>query len=227
MAQNRRQFIQTIIATGATAALPGCGPTPQKPKVTPEQEAKIADYYKRTNNPSDPRNIYNLLGNAQWVDQNGKDVDVNKLKEDYQTKFTTVTFGFGSCTELCPTVNDNLGKLMADYPNAGSFIVSVKAEENTPAGRREYVRKLRDDYHVDVEKAVILFPKDMENAASMQERLGLIVNRANMKAHDDVIILYAPHGRELKRARGMDSYNKIKSTFDATITGADLSGVNR
>lgn len=208
----RRAFLSTI---AAAAVLPGCESKPATP-------AELAQRYQEKNNPTDPKNLFNILKRTEFMNQDGETVVVDALKARLQNRFATLTFGFGNCGQTCPTTNKNLGKIGRMGGNLTSIIISVDPERDNAdtAAREQYKTKLKG-YGVTHE-VIILCPKSARDAIKLQAEMDAIVNSANPSVHEANIFLYAPGGRQLDKIWGMSKPEVFEKKWQPILDGSQI-----
>ncbi len=213
---SRRTFLQATAAATTTSFVAGC--TDSEPK-TPGQIAKA---YQENATTTDRNNLYNLLSRTNFQDQDGNAISMEGLKAKLGNRFTTVTFGFGECTDVCPGTNANLGKITRAYPNTASIIIGVNPEHDN--ANAQY----REDYKAAIRSAggppdaIILYPATGQAAAQISIDSGAIGNLAAPKGHNPSIMLFAPGGKKLGEMPGMGAFSKIDAQWGPLLNGSTI-----
>ena len=223
---NRREMLAATAGT-FVAAVTGCDSTkttpttPAKPAVKLDP-AQIAAHYQAKANANDEKNLYNLLNRYSLTDQNGQPVNITALKTSLKDRFTTLTFGFGTCTEFCPMINNRLGKLGDANPNLTSIVISVNPADNaSQASRDAMIAKLRSEGMK--QNIVLLFPQSQELATQMAADTGVTTNPRQPLNHSMNIILHAPGGTELRRKKGTDPESSFPTEWAPIMSGKGVT----
>lgn len=212
----------------AISSITGCNTS------QPQTPAEIAQAYKQSANAPDPENMYNILKAVEFTDQDGEKIILNALKTKIGTNFATLTFGFGSCKGLCPTINGNLANIGKDHPNAVSIFVCCDSkidEINSIKNQKEKtdeLKKLRSEYVQSIrargvkQEIIVLFPESAAKANLVARETGAITNDANPTAHSGNILLYAPGGKKVAEVFGMSEYSEVEKTFGKYLSGSEI-----
>ena len=135
--------------------------------------------------------------------------------------FTTLSFGFGSCTEFCPTINGNLKKFGQQCKNLTSIIVSVVPETDNKDqdSRNKHLQTIKGLHQNSNQKIIVLYPKSGAIASQLTTKAGIISNESNPKAHTPKIFIYSPGGTEEARMDGMDDFSKLEEKWKKILAG--------
>lgn len=225
---SRRSFLGLVgrtAAAGAAAAIPfsetGCGP---KAGPAPETAADLVNRYKYAKESQPDLNMYRILEQGNFIDQNGKPVIISSLKTKLQNKFTTLSFGFADCETVCPLTNGNLGKLGEARPdNLTSIIVSSRPHVDgiSQAARNHFLEMAKNPIAVKnrgpgkvKHEVIILYPvksnsttPDPQQSKKLEALTKAMVNPVLENTHANSVTLHAPGGAYLLRQGG----NKEKS----------------
>lgn len=210
----RRQFLQTTAAATAGGFAAGCGSEPAK---TPSE---IAQAYQASSPAPAPDNLYSILSSASFTDQDGNHVSTDGLKAKYANRFTTLTFGFGSCDFACPAINGNLGKLSKKYPDMASIVVSVDPEmDNSSQSQRDHYRNTLRGLGLSKD-VTILYPNSSASITELAHKAGATAIPGRPKSHDSNIVLFAPGGKKIATKGGMDSFDNVDAAFGQYLSGS-------
>lgn len=112
----RREFLTGLLAAGASATLPGCEKSEAPP---PIPERKI-EHATRTDMIDALR-----ASRAQFIDADGKPVNLNALQATLSGNPSTISFMFSACGDVCPITGTVLQTLSQTKPRMKHVIVSV------------------------------------------------------------------------------------------------------
>jgi cytochrome oxidase Cu insertion factor (SCO1/SenC/PrrC family) len=216
----------TSLATAGTLALAltGCGGSGES-----NYKSLVTQYHSKTN-PDDSKNLFNILKSANLKDQDGNAVTAETLKtmkEALHDQFTTLTFGFGDCTEYCPMINSSLagaGKGRKD--KLTSIIISVNPDVDgaTPESRAKFLNHVRhpdpDKPEIAVEQNIILlYPTSQTEISRVAASANIMTNPLVQRSHSQNITLYAPGGMPIDRKKGADFPEKFDRDWGKIIEG--------
>ncbi|MFW0777652.1 MAG: SCO family protein [Rickettsiales bacterium] len=219
MSNNKPSWVgRTAIAATVGAAslgMPGC-----EPSSSPGSNSSGSAH---TQTQHQGPNLYDILTgpadkNYRWIDANGTEVNIEALKAKLKDKHVTLSFGFQSCTLMCPTINNNLKELGQDNPDLATIVVSVDPlnDGKDAKAREAFAAHLRDE---GIRNAITLFPVkaspsgdlvlDPKTTTNAQMRAGAIVNAGDSLAHTSKIYLFL-NGQNLATKSGLDSPQEFK-----------------
>lgn len=186
MGMTRRQFLHTA---GVLALAPVVG------------ESKEA-----------PLNLFDALKPFHFLNEKGEPVNIAALKESLKNQYTTLSFGFASCPDMCPLhVNPTLsaiGSLNKD--GLTSIVVNVAPEAE--ADKNFYAKMLRRSLP---QKLIMLYPANENDEPSDRQAIEVekaceqIVHAKNASKHSNYIQLFAPGGDKIAEKdskKGADAF---------------------
>lgn len=186
----------TALALTGALMLPAssCGPVPNRAAVLRQEDGLDA--------------FLRLAKFNDVVDQDGRPVDVQAIRQAVKDKHVTVAFGFEGCGVFCPVINPVLARFGARMGQDNTVHIAI----NTEGAGVAYSQQSRDAFLRQLRAAgikqniVTLYPKTPEVADQLQVDMGETIRRGTVKdakgdrtrfAHSDRIILFGKDGRHL------------------------------
>lgn len=200
----RREFLTGLLAAGASATLPGCEKSEAPP---PIPERKI-EHATRTDMIDALR-----ASRAQFIDADGKPVNLNALQATLSGNPSTISFMFSACGDVCPITGTVLQTLSQTKPRMKHVIVSVD-----PLGdfNNRKLANLMEAQGLKVSgpqaNTIILFPTSdgrtspdslvggFGKALDVQHTLELWTNGRDVSGHSGVVTLFSASGAQLVQA---------------------------
>jgi cytochrome oxidase Cu insertion factor (SCO1/SenC/PrrC family) len=191
------------------------------------------------------KNLFDGLESREFVDQDGRPVNINALRSALSDSYTTLSFGYEKCTEICPMGNSHLGNLgHKGEKKLTSIFINVDPEDDfpRPGQPNNYLVKLKskgmEGYGIEHD-IIILYPAQ-DGVASQEavkwipelaDKLGMAVYlrdkkedfdiRKDYKYHPSDILLHAPGGKLLSCMNGQNTDQSFDMDWVQRYLGPD------
>ncbi|MEI6730642.1 MAG: hypothetical protein WCL30_05220, partial [Pseudomonadota bacterium] len=150
-------------------------------------------------------NLFETLKAHEFIGQDGKKVDLDKLQKSLESRFKSLSHGFNACATHCPLINSALAKLGEKSTNLSSIVIaSIPETDGANQAARDSFMKTMKDRRIS-QDIIILYPskdgKVSDNAAKATQlafaNYGHDSNANEISQHPAQISLFSPQGDEL------------------------------
>lgn len=162
-------------------------------------------------------------GDIRYVDHNGNPVNIGALQSKIGQNYSTLSFRFAACGDVCPITALELSKVSKKYPSIKHVMISTDPAQDFKNGT---LKKIIEAQGLVVDgplsNTMILFPTTdgkeptLANSAyspQIQENFELILKSKNLTDHSGAVILFNPQGKAVAAEARSTEIAKTLSTY--------------